>query len=1004
MLELKGIKKDYLAGENTVHALKGIDLRFRRNEFVSILGPSGCGKTTMLNIIGGLDQYTEGDLIINGRSTKDFKDRDWDTYRNHSIGFVFQSYNLIPHQTVLQNVELALTLSGVSKAERRKRAKKALEDVGLGNQLSKKPSEMSGGQMQRVAIARALVNNPDIILADEPTGALDTETSIQVMEILKEISRDRLIVMVTHNPELAEQYSSRIIRVLDGKLTDDSRPLTEEEYQRELQADKAENENGKKLKKPSMSFGTSFSLSLKNLFTKKGRTMLTSFAGSIGIIGIALVLSISQGFNTYINTIQEETLSSYPLTIQKTNTDLSALMETFMGSATSDSTHSNDAVYKKSAIYDMMDALNNMETSENDLKSFKSYIESKRKDSESDLHRAVNGVQYSYDLDMLIYTKNVDGTIIQSDTEELMQEMVLEHMGIDMQAMTNASTSMFGEDATSMMSMGMGGSSMNLWQELLPGDNGKPINDLLKKQYDVVYGSWPNSYDEIVLVLDENNELDDMTLYALGLEPKEDVDSIMEAAVNGKELQKDNKSWSYADICSMDFRTILNSDCYRYDESTGLYTDLRDTEAGLQYLYDNGLKLKVTGIIRPNEDTTAPMLSGSIAYTSDLTKYIIEHSKESDAITAQKDSKNTDIFTGLPFKDTSGSTSDADKQTAFLEYLNELDDGGKAQAYVQIMSIPTEEQLNDSVQQAMQGMSRSDMEAAMLQGMTQQMSMSESDVQSYLESMSDDESTDTFTQMMQQQVKAQYAQQVQQQMAAMQPAELVGALNQLLPTLTTEQCANYYDEMMQFSDSTYEDNLKALGDIDLDDPASINLYAATFEDKDVIEDAIADYNEGKDEMAQIQYTDYVGLMMSSVTKIINTITYVLIAFVAISLIVSSIMIGVITLISVQERTKEIGILRAIGASKRDVSSMFNAETIIIGFASGLLGIVVTYLLCIPINLLVHHLTGIQNLSAVLPVPAAIILIAISVLLTLIAGFIPSKSAAKKDPVVALRSE
>lgn len=1004
MLELKGIKKDYLAGENTVHALKGIDLRFRRNEFVSILGPSGCGKTTMLNIIGGLDQYTEGDLIINGRSTKDFKDRDWDTYRNHSIGFVFQSYNLIPHQTVLQNVELALTLSGVSKAERRKRAKKALEDVGLGNQLSKKPSEMSGGQMQRVAIARALVNNPDIILADEPTGALDTETSIQVMEILKEISRDRLIVMVTHNPELAEQYSSRIIRVLDGKLTDDSRPLTEEEYQRELQADKAENENGKKLKKPSMSFGTSFSLSLKNLFTKKGRTMLTSFAGSIGIIGIALVLSISQGFNTYINTIQEETLSSYPLTIQKTNTDLSALMETFMGSATSDSTHSNDAVYKKSAIYDMMDALNNMETSENDLKSFKSYIESKRKDSESDLHRAVNGVQYSYDLDMLIYTKNVDGTIIHSDTEELMQEMVLEHMGIDMQAMTNASTSMFGEDATSMMSMGMGGSSMNLWQELLPGDNGKPINDLLKKQYDVVYGSWPNSYDEIVLVLDENNELDDMTLYALGLEPKEDVDSIMEAAVNGKELQKDNKSWSYADICSMDFRTILNSDCYRYDESTGLYTDLRDTEAGLQYLYDNGLKLKVTGIIRPNEDTTAPMLSGSIAYTSDLTKYIIEHSKESDAITAQKDSKNTDIFTGLPFKDTSGSTSDADKQTAFLEYLNELDDGGKAQAYVQIMSIPTEEQLNDSVQQAMQGMSRSDMEAAMLQGMTQQMSMSESDVQSYLESMSDDEITDTFTQMMQQQVKAQYAQQVQQQMAAMQPAELVGALNQLLPTLTTEQCANYYDEMMQFSDSTYEDNLKALGDIDLDDPASINLYAATFEDKDVIEDAIADYNEGKDEMAQIQYTDYVGLMMSSVTKIINTITYVLIAFVAISLIVSSIMIGVITLISVQERTKEIGILRAIGASKRDVSSMFNAETIIIGFASGLLGIVVTYLLCIPINLLVHHLTGIQNLSAVLPVPAALILIAISVLLTLIAGFIPSKSAAKKDPVVALRSE
>lgn len=583
-----------------------------------------------------------------------------------------------------------------------------------------------------------------------------------------------------------------------------------------------------------------------------------------------------------------------------------------------------------------------------------------------------------------------------------MQEMVLEHMGIDMQAMTNASNSMFGEQATAMM--GMGGSFMNLWQELLPGENGNPINDLLKKQYDVVYGSWPNSYDEIMLVLDENNELDDMTLYALGLEPKEDVDNIMEAAVNGKELQKNNKNWSYADICDMDFRTILNADCYRYDENTRLYTDLRDTDAGLQYLYDNGLKLKVTGIIRPNEDTTAPMLSGSIVYTSDLTKYLIDHSKDSDAIAAQKESKDTDIFTGLPFKDSSGSTTDAEKQMAFLEYVNGLDDSGKAQMYIQMMSIPTEEQLNESVQQSMQGMSRSDMEAAMLQGMTQQMSMSESDVQSYLESMSDDEITDTFTQMMQQQVKAQYAQQVQQKMAAMQPEEFLKALNQLLPTLTAEQCANYYDELMQFSDSTYEDNLKALGDIDLDDPASINLYAATFEDKDVIEDAIADYNEGKDEMSQIQYTDYVGLMMSSVTKIINTITYVLIAFVAISLIVSSIMIGVITLISVQERTKEIGILRAIGASKRDVSSMFNAETIIIGFTSGLLGVLVTYLLCIPINLLVHHLTNINNLRAILPIPAAIILIAISVLLTLIAGFIPSKSAAKKDPVVALRSE
>lgn len=1006
MLELKGIKKDYLAGENTVHALKGIDLSFRRSEFVSILGASGCGKTTLLNIIGGLDHYTEGDLIINGKSTKDFKDRDWDSYRNHSIGFVFQSYNLIPHQTVLQNVELALTLSGVSKSERKQRAKKALEDVGLGSQLSKKPSEMSGGQMQRVAIARALVNNPDIILADEPTGALDTETSIQVMEILKNISKDRLIIMVTHNPELAEKYSSRIIRILDGKLTADSMPLTEKEYNEEKKADNAENTGGKKQKKPSMSFGTSFSLSLKNLFTKKGRTMLTSFAGSIGIIGIALVLSISQGFHTYINTVQEETLSSYPLSIQKTNTDLSELMKTFMGSATSDSEHEKDAVYKKSAIYDMIDALNNMESSENDLKSFKSYVESEMNDTESRLYNAVNGVQYSYDLNLLIYTKNTENTIIHSDTQKLMQEVIMEHMGIDMQAMTDASNSMFGESATSMMTSmsGMNGSSMILWQELLPAEDGSPVNDLLKKQYDLVYGSWPENYDEIVLVLDENNELDDMTLYALGLEPKEEVDKIMEAAVNGKELENNNKTWSYEDICSIDFRTILNSECYRYDESSGLYTDLRDTDAGLQYLYDNGLKLKITGIIRPNEDTSAPMLSGSVGYTDRLTQYIIEQSSESDAIAAQLADKNTDIFTGLPFKESSDDINDSEKKTDFLEYINSLDDGGKAEAYIQMMSIPSDEQLEASVQQALSGMSRKDMEDAMIQGMTQQMSMNEDDIQSYISSMSDDEIRDTFTQMVQSQAKAQYAQQVQQQMASMQPQELISALNQMLPSLSEQQCAVYYDEMMDFSDSTYEKNLKALGNIDLDDPSAVNLYAATFEDKDTIEDVIADYNKDKDELSQIQYTDYVGLMMSSVTKIINTITYVLIAFVAISLIVSSIMIGVITLISVQERTKEIGILRAIGASKRDVSSMFNAETIIIGFTSGLLGVIVTYLLCIPINIIVHNLTGINNLSAVFPVPAAVILIAISVFLTLIAGFIPSKSAAKKDPVVALRSE
>lgn len=1004
MLELKNIKKDYLAGENTVHALKGINLKFRKNEFVSILGPSGCGKTTMLNIIGGLDKYTSGDLIINSKSTKDFKDRDWDSYRNHSIGFVFQSYNLIPHQTVLQNVELALTLSGVPKSERKERAKKALQEVGLGNQLRKKPSEMSGGQMQRVAIARALVNNPDIILADEPTGALDTETSIQVMEILKEISKNRLIIMVTHNPELAEKYSSRIIRMLDGEIKDDSFPLTPEEIDEEKKNDEILKEKSKKEKMPSMSFATSFSLSLKNLFTKKGRTMLTSFAGSIGIIGIALVLAISQGFSSYINTVQEETLSSYPLTIERTNTDLSVLMETFMGLNSNNIDHDKNSVYEKSSVYEMIDALNNMETTENDLKAFKNYIEKERSNTESNLHEAISGVQYSYDLDMLIYTENVDGTIIRSDTEELLQEIVLEYMGMDMSSMMNMNENSPMANSP-MMSMFSGGMTSNLWQEMLPGDNGKPISDLIEKQYDLIYGSWPNNYDEIVLVVDENNELDDMTLYALGLKSKEDVDNIMDSAMNGTELkEKTDSKWSYEEICNMDFRAILNSNCFSYDEKTGLYTDLRETDAGLKYLYDNGLSLKVSGIIRPNEDTTASIISGSIGYTNNLTKYIIENSKKSEAIKAQLDDNTTDIFSGLPFSENTGDLTDEQKEKEFRNYISQLDDSKKPETYIKIMSIPTEEQIAASTEEATKGITRKDMENNMTQALTEQMGMREEDVTSYIESMDDEELTETFTQMTREQVKIKYAQQVQEQMADSKPEELIKAMNASVDTFTTEQCAIYYDNIMSFSESTYEKNLTEMGYIDLDDPATINLYSSTFENKDVISDAISDYNSDKDELEQIQYTDYVGLMMSSITTIIDTITYVLIAFVAISLIVSSIMIGVITLISVQERTKEIGILRAIGASKRNVSGMFNAETLIIGFSSGLVGVIITYLLCIPINIIVHNLTGIATLSAVLPLPAAIILILISMILTLLSGLIPSRSAAKKDPVIALRTE
>lgn len=1007
MLELKNIKKEYPAGEGTVHALKGINLKFRKSEFVSILGPSGCGKTTMLNIIGGLDHYTSGDLIINGRSTKDYKDRDWDAYRNHSIGFVFQSYNLIPHQTVLQNVELALTLSGVSKSERKERAIKALQDVGLGNQLSKKPSEMSGGQMQRVAIARALVNNPDIILADEPTGALDTETSIQVMEILKKISNDRLIIMVTHNPELAEKYSSRIIRVLDGEIKSDSAPLTEEELQIEKDNDKVLQENAGKIKMPSMGFGTAFSLSLKNLISKKGRTILTAFAGSIGIIGISLVLAISEGLTTYIDSVQEETLSSYPLTIQKTETDLSSLMSTFMGITNDEVNHEKDKVYIKSAVYDIIDAMNNLETTENDLKSFKEYIEAEIADTESGtgFAQAVNGVQYTYDLDMLVYTKNVDGAIIRSDTQELLRELTMEYMDVDMSSMMNMADSTGMSGNSEMMSMMSGGTmSMNLWQEMLPGKNGEPINDVLKEQYEVVYGEWPNEYDEIVLVLDKNNELDDMTVYALGLETKERTGKIIESAVDQTELEYNDNAWSYKEICDMEFRTVFNSSCYSYDENTGFYTDLRDTDAGLQYLYDNGTPLKVTGIIRPYEDVEAPMLSGSIGYTSELTEYVIEQSKDSKAIQAQLDEPSTDIFTGLPFKETTGNLTDEEKQAEFEKYIADLEDEQKAETYVKIMGIPTEEQLEAAVEQAMDGMTREKMEEVMLQALTAQIGMSEEEITDYMESMSDEEMTDIFTQMITEQIKAQYAGEVEAQLANMPETQLAAALDAAISEYSPEQCAVYYDEILTFSESTYEDNLTAMGYIDLDEPASINIYASTFENKDVIEDAVAAYNEDKDELSQIKYTDYVGLMMSSVSTIINAITYILIAFVAISLIVSSIMIAVITLISVQERTKEIGILRAIGASKRNVSSMFNAETVIIGFASGMLGVIVTYLLCIPINSIIHDLTDINNLNAVLPIGYAAILVGISIVLTLISGIIPSRSAAKKDPVVALRSE
>ena len=1002
MLQLKNVKKDYPAGDGTVHALKGIDLQFRESEFVSILGPSGCGKTTMLNIIGGLDQYTSGDLVINGVSTKAYKDRDWDAYRNHSIGFVFQSYNLIPHQTVLQNVELSLSLSGISKAERRRRAKEALERVGLGSQLRKRPSEMSGGQMQRVAIARAIVNNPDIILADEPTGALDTETSVQVMDILKEISKDRLVIMVTHNPDIAEKYSTRIIRMLDGEITDDSAPLMKEEIAREQLKEKAKAEQEKKGKKPSMSLWTSFGLSLKNLFTKKGRTILTSFAGSIGIIGIALIFAVSQGMTTYIDTVQEDTLSSYPLTLEAQQMDMSSLLLTFMGQAQSGEEHENDKIYQKTMIYDLVNALNNMEAKENDLKSFKEYLEAERADETSVLSQAINGVQYTYNLNMEVYTESVDDTIIRSDAQVLMQDLLIEYFGMDLSSMMSFSEDMMGISMTSSPMATMGGGVV--WQEMLPGDNGKMVNELLEKQYDVIYGSWPTEYNEIVLVVDENNEVDDMTLYALGLKSKDEIDKLANAAFSKTEVEVDDTTWTYEEICDMEFHTVAPSDCFVKDELTGLYSDLRDSEAGLRYLYDNGVQLKVSGIIRPNEDAVSAMMNGAIGYTSDLTKYLIEHSEESAAIQAQLDHPGVDIFTGLPFKENTGNLTDEEKEEEFRYYIDELDMAGQAAAYVSIMSIPPQAEVEAVVAQTMGSLTRADIEATLVMAFSQQMGMNEDEIADYLSAMTDEELNEIYAQMVEEQYRMQYAAQVQAQMQPMGAEQLAGALQQALPTYTTEQCVVYYEEVLVFSDSSYETNLRELGYVNLDEPSTINLYASSFENKDVIEEAIADYNDGVEELSKITYTDYIGLMMSSVTTIINAISYVLIAFVSISLIVSSIMIGVITLISVQERTKEIGILRAIGASKKNVSRMFNAETMIIGFSAGLLGVVVTYLMCIPINAILHSVTGIENLNAILPVNVAAVLVLISVGLTLFAGIIPSRSAAKKDPVVALRSE
>ncbi len=982
MLKLTDIVKNYPTGNTTVHALKGVSLEFRESEFVAILGHSGCGKTTLLNIIGGLDHYTSGDLIVNGKSTKNFTDGDWDSYRNHSIGFVFQNYNLIPHQTVLSNVELALTLSGVGKAERRERAIKVLEQVGLGDQIHKKPNQMSGGQMQRVAIARALVNDPDILLADEPTGALDSETSIQIMEILKKISKDKLVIMVTHNPELADLYASRIVKLQDGLIMSDSQPYT---------AEVSDVKDTSKQKKTFMSFKTALSLSLNNLMTKKGRTILTAFAGSIGIIGIALILSLSNGIQTYIDKVQEDTLSSYPITIEAERVDMSNLVNSMMSAQAenSENKHDRDKVYSSTIMYDLINSLVATETEKNNLTAFKEYIDN----PDSEINQYVSAIGYSYDLDLNVYAKDEEGKIIKSDITELLETVM---------------SSMYGGDYSSYFNnFGNMYSMMNVWDEMLPGENGELVNEVLMGQYDVVYGRWPESYDEVVLIMDSNNEISDMVLYSLGLESNTYITTNMQELMDGQTIDSDRRSWEYDEICDMTFKVVLDSEYYQYDTATGKYSDVSQTDTGLDFLYNSdsvGTKIKVVGIIRPNDDAVSTMMSGAIGYTAALTDYLIEKTENMDIVKAQLEDKDTDVISGLPFLTDDYTVSDEEKIADIKNYVSGLSAAEKASIYTAVMSRPDDAYLNNIVEQQMSQLTTDNLRQMVLEQYTQEMGVDQETVQSYVSQMDDETLMGYVKEAIKNRAAEQYASGIEQQLGHMTTDQLAAALDN--GSFSDEQWLYMYDEYMPatVSESTYEDNLDLLGYVDLASPSEINIYASTFEAKDSIAQAIENYNSGVSEEDKIDYTDYIALLMSSITTIINAISYALIAFVAISLVVSSIMIGIITYISVLERTKEIGILRAIGASKKDISRVFNAETLIEGFVSGAMGIIVTLILIVPINMVIHKLTGIAALSAALPPVGAVILVIISMVLTFIAGLIPSGIAAKKDPVEALRTE
>ena len=986
MLEIRNIVKNYETGSETVHALKGVSIAFRESELVSILGQSGCGKTTLLNIIGGLDQYTSGDLIINGQSTKQYKSADWDIYRNHSVGFIFQSYNLIPHQSVLSNVELALTLSGVSKAERRRRAKEALEKVGLGNQLNKRPNQMSGGQMQRVAIARALVNDPDILLADEPTGALDSETSIQIMELVKEIAKDRLVIMVTHNPELAEKYSTRIVKLLDGQIVGDSDPFDPAKEPAHSEVRKTEVTKGQKT---SMSFLTALSLSKNNLMTKKGRTFLTSFAGSIGIIGIALILSLSNGVQEYINSVERSTLASFPVSIQHETVDYTSLMTSMMN--VRDNAEENrdpDRIYTNDISTEMMKTmLSEMQT--NNLAEFKEYLES----DPDGISASIEEIQYSYDSNLYIYGHSADGDIMQINPSTVMSAMMGQSMADNVSQMTNTYSSLMGSSSMS---------SYDAFRELLS-------TDMLKTEYEVLAGRLPEAYNEVVVLVTDRNELSDVTLYTLGLRDQGELEGMMSSVMAGESFDLDtgDLSFSYDDLMGMEFSMLTAPEFYQKNDD-GTWTDMRSDSEFMERAAENGLKLKVVGILKPDADSLISSTnSGGIGYTHALTEYMIDKTNSSELVKAQKENPDVDVFTGIEFPKADEEEEQPMSQSEAMEMLTGmLTEEQRTKLNEGIMAALTEEQ-QAQIQSAMMGMVSDEQMNSIMMGVLTPEQLTQ------LQSGADVNSLLTDAQ------KAQMSAQIAASLTAEQNAELSEMMNGMadptkmytifMQVLTTDQLRQLMDmtKEPETTDATYDGNLKLLGVAELSEPSSMKIYATDFESKEKITQLIEKYNDSKivdDNQADvINYTDYVGLMMSSVSDIINSISYILIAFVAISLIVSSIMIGIITYISVLERTKEIGILRAMGASKRDISNVFNAETLIVGFSAGVIGIAVTLLLNIPINIIIENITGIANV-ALLPWQGGVILVVISMLLTLIAGLVPAGVAAKKDPVEALRTE